>query len=246
MDLLRTSRHLAALGALLMSVGCGQADAPRGAMDASTDGSKTTDAGTSSRRPTPDASTDATHEATTDGGTTAEGSTGSSDGPLTGGQGVPSQCDYTYYAAGNTTPLQMPLTVIAAGPSSLTPENWMPMLGATTMFMLEIVVPNPSASTKHTLEWAEYIGPPTSRVVYASKTPCDMQKASLVAAAQSGSITLRIGAGSGAVKMLPGETWYIMIVDYSLDGTRGSVTAGLPTKNSCPVSTGCEAIVVLQ
>ncbi len=62
--------------------------------------------------------------------------------------------------------------------------------------------------------------------------------------ATSGTIQLRIdqgrtGVDRGDVYVASGETWYLMIVNYELDHTRGGPTYLLPVQETCSVGANC-------
>jgi hypothetical protein len=162
--------------------------------------------------------------------------------------GLPSSCAFTHYNIGNTTPISSNLAVIGQSIPVTTDITVKPALGGANMFMAQIVVPKGTANGTHTLSYANYGGPTANRMVYASTTPCLMTGKQLVSASQSGSFKMKVAATSGVsgttVSMKAGDTWYVMIVDYSQDLTRGSATFGLPTKSSC--SGACPGLVVFQ
>ena len=120
------------------------------------------------------------------------------------------------------------------------------------MAMFQIVAPT-TASSNHGMSWVEFGGLAANRLVYASKTPCDMQKSSLISSGIEGSITIKatgLGGASSAsgqtVNMASGDTWYIMFVDWTQDLTRGSPTFGLPVKNSCTGGANCTASIAIH
>ena len=167
--------------------------------------------------------------------------------------GIPQSCPYNYYAKGNTTPLTTSLSVIGYGPlTSFSGQTKQPALGGANMAMFQFVGPS-AASSNHGMSWVEYAGLAANRLVYASKTPCDMQKSSLISAGIEGSITIKatgIGGASsesgGTVNMAAGDTWYIMFVDWTQDLTRGSPTFGMPVTNSCPNGQNCTASISIH
>jgi hypothetical protein len=161
---------------------------------------------------------------------------------------MPSSCAYTYYNVGNSsTPLTANLSVLGQTLSSPTASaSWFPQLGGANMFMLQVTVPKGTPSGSHAFQYAEYSGPTTSRIVYVSSTPC-FANAKLVTVGVSGTVTLKVntttsGYTKGALNMKPGDTWYIMVVDYQQDLNRSSSTFGQPVKTSCPGGS-CSAIV---
>jgi hypothetical protein len=165
---------------------------------------------------------------------------------------VPKRCSFTYYVQGNATPLTATLSVNAVGssPNSLLQlsQHIVPM-SQGQMAIAEIVAPS-SVGGGHSIAWAEYAQPATFRLVYASQTACDMTTSTLIDNSLSGTIALRTkatgaGVAGGELTMEPGQTWFVMFVDSTLDATKGSPTLGLPLGEDCG-GQGCQEVFILE
>jgi len=88
--------------------------------------------------------------------------------------------------------------------------------GNNTVAIASFTVPGGYPMTTNTIAIFEYIGAPTYRKAWMSKTRCDMSAASppyfLSSDGPVFSYTIG-GTDPNAVRMQPGETWYVMIVN---------------------------------
>jgi hypothetical protein len=166
----------------------------------------------------------------------------------------PKSCDFTYYNQGNTTPLMDTLAVTPIGSPPLTDlatSQYIVPMAAGEMAVAEIVAPS-TTGANHAIGWAEYAAPAVPRLVYASQTPCDMTASTLVGAAISGTIVLRVESGPSSVAgervtMQPGQTWFLMFVDSALDDNHSSATFSLPTGEDCVgTNPSCQEIFTLN
>lgn len=160
----------------------------------------------------------------------------------------PGSCDYSVYNRGTliATTTKVYSSAFSDGALNFDGASYSNLnIRANSVAYATVVM----GSSNQTAAFSEYGSAAVFRVVYASKVPCDMQSGSLVAASVSGKVdfvnsTQLSGVAGGKVNAKTGETWYVMIVNYALDKSRGSATYNLPVNpSSCSAGATCGMVL---
>lgn len=169
---------------------------------------------------------------------------------LTKARRVSGGCQFPVYTKGNLiNPKLVTLSPIEIALKSFQTANYITGSNAGSVVMAKVE----SADVGRVVNWSEYAAAGTFRVVYISRTKCEMNSTTLVSAAISDSLEFRTNQGKSGIYheghggpilyVMPGETWYLMSVNYMLDKSRGSKTFGLPTgTSSCQAGRNCGMI----